>query len=252
VTVTPVTEFKAKGRRDPLKKIEAKKRRRLISRKELLERVPLSYPRVWQLIREKKFPVFNAEVFSDVKDTDRLLTDVYYAHADGLCYRPGGVVGVINVKSRALLNTWRKSDIAPAEDYKPGDEKPFTDFLEHLIPEEYDRREMLRWGTTLVVSPSTRMHYSVLMISEDQGVGKTTLAVILAKLVGMHNTSFPSESEITDSQSNDWIAHRVLAVISEIFSGDSKKAYNRNGGSKWNLEPNLALPQEAKRTFALI
>jgi prophage regulatory protein len=46
VAVT-VTEFKAKSRRD---------RRRLISRKEVLERVPLSYPRIWQLIREGKFP----------------------------------------------------------------------------------------------------------------------------------------------------------------------------------------------------
>jgi predicted DNA-binding transcriptional regulator AlpA len=56
VTVTPVTEFKAKSRRDLSKKKTEKKRRRLISRKELLERVPLSYPRIWQLIREKKFP----------------------------------------------------------------------------------------------------------------------------------------------------------------------------------------------------
>ena len=72
-----------------------------------------------------------------------------------------------------------------------------------------------------------RMFYGLLLISEKHGVGKSTLGLILAELVGRWNTSFPSEQDITDSQFNDWIPHKRLVVVAEIYAGKSWKAYNR-------------------------
>ena len=70
------------------------------------------------------------------------------------------------------------------------------------------------------------MSYGLLLISEKQGVGKTTLgAAILAPLVGIQNVSFPGENDIT-SAFNEWVAHKRLAIVNEIYSGSSWKAYH--------------------------
>jgi hypothetical protein len=71
------------------------------------------------------------------------------------------------------------------------------------------------------------MTYGVLLVSETQGVGKSTLGGILAALVGTHNTSFPDEKEITNSDFNSWLARKRLAVVNEIYAGHNHKAYDR-------------------------
>ena len=44
------------------------------------------------------------------------------------------------------------------------------------------------------------MSYGVLLVSETQGVGKSTLGeAILTPLVGEWNVSFPNEKQVTDS-----------------------------------------------------
>jgi hypothetical protein len=71
------------------------------------------------------------------------------------------------------------------------------------------------------------MHYALLLVSETQGVGKTTLAEkILAPLIGVHNVSFPNEKQVTDSKFTSWLVHKRLAVVNEIYAGEKRKAYD--------------------------
>jgi hypothetical protein len=44
--------------------------------------------------------------------------------------------------------------------------------------------------------------------------------------VGLHNVSFPTEKQVTDSVFNSWAVHKRLAVVNEIYVGHSKKAYD--------------------------
>jgi hypothetical protein len=70
------------------------------------------------------------------------------------------------------------------------------------------------------------MKYGLLLISEKQGIGKTTLgSSILGPLVGEQNVGYPAEKDIT-SDFNDWVAHKRLAIVNEIYSGASWKAYH--------------------------
>ena len=71
------------------------------------------------------------------------------------------------------------------------------------------------------------MLYGVLLISETQGVGKTTLGTILARLIGMWNVSHPNEAAVCNKQFNSWKAHKRLAIVNEIYSGHSRDAYDR-------------------------
>jgi hypothetical protein len=168
---------------------------------------------------------FNTTVrpFSDVEDTARLLIHHHSCHADGLEYLPGEPAGVVVVDKRRVMNTYRPGHIRE----KAGSIQPFNEYMIHLVPDEGDRHELSRWCATLIARPDIRMHYGVLLISETQGVGKSTLGeAILAPLIGLDNVSFPTEQAILKSDFNYWIAHKRLAIIQEIFSGQNKKVYD--------------------------
>jgi hypothetical protein len=169
-------------------------------------------------------PTFNSRVrsFSDVEDTARVF-DQYEAHkCDDLTYDPSTTVVVVNVGGKRLVNRYRPGNVRPIA----GDETPFIKFMEHLFPSESDRKVVLRWVTTLVACPWVKMFYSLLLISVCQGVGKNTLGEILARLIGLHNASFPNEEAILRSQFNDWIANKRLIVVSEIYAGRGRKMYD--------------------------
>jgi hypothetical protein len=84
-----------------------------------------------------------------------------------------------------------------------------------------------RWVATLIAKPDVKMNYGLLLVSETQGVGKTTLGEkILAPLLGINNVSFPGEKEVVGNQFNTWCSHKRLAVINEIYAGHSAAAYN--------------------------
>jgi hypothetical protein len=101
-------------------------------------------------------------------------------------------------------------------------------FLDYLFPDPGERHEVARWCATLIARPDIRMEYGLLLVSETQGVGKTTLAsAVLAPLVGYNNVSWPSEGDIVNSEFNDWVANKRLIIVNEIYSGHSWKAYNK-------------------------
>jgi len=92
---------------------------------------------------------------------------------------------------------------------------------------ESECHEVMRWCATLIAKPEIRMGYGMLLVSEKQGIGKTTLgAHILAPLVGDQNVGFPGETDIANSAFNDWMANKRLVVVGEIYSGHSWKAYH--------------------------
>lgn len=170
--------------------------------------------------------------FSSAKDTAALLSKHYSSSVESVDYLPGEKSGCVVVhEGKHVFNTYRGTDIEPLA----GDIEMFMKFMEKLIPDEKDRLGFLRWIATLVARPDIRMHYSVLLISETQGVGKTTLAEILAALVGIWNASFPSETMLVESQFNMWQAHKRLVIVNEIYAGHSTKAYNKLKGAITDL-----------------
>ncbi|MCA3609597.1 MAG: hypothetical protein IOC65_08635 [Methylobacterium sp.] len=72
------------------------------------------------------------------------------------------------------------------------------------------------------------MKWAILLASNQQGVGKSTLGMdVLGPLVGETNVSVPSEANVVDSSFNGWQANKRLAIVNEIYSGQSWKAYNK-------------------------
>ena len=69
------------------------------------------------------------------------------------------------------------------------------------------------------------MGYSLLMVSERQGVGKSLLGTILADCIGRSNASSPRVSDIL-SDFNGWAAHRRLVVVHEIYGAKPRAVYD--------------------------
>ena len=185
----------------------------------------------WYCDRHLSPEQFNALVrpFSDTHDTARLMTPIFSSQVDSLTYQPfkrqsgRHVAEVETIEGRRLVNTYRPPDVKPME----GDPGPWLEFMAHLIPDDRDRLETMRWCATLVAT-EIKMTYALLLISETQGVGKSTLGErILAPLVGMHNASFPSEQMMTENKFNEWRAHKRLIVVHEIYSGHSRVTYDK-------------------------
>jgi len=153
-----------------------------------------------------------------------LLRKSQRAQAAGLAYIPGETSGAIAISGRhgQYVNVFTPSEIVPAA----GDAGLWKDFLAHLIPNRRDRARTAKWCATLIARPDVRMTYSMLLISETQGVGKGTVGNILRALVGKHNCSTPSSDTIADKYTS-WVLFKRLAIIGELYSGHSSKVYNK-------------------------
>jgi phage/plasmid-associated DNA primase len=168
---------------------------------------------------------FNSRVapFSDTDDLARLVVKDDRGKVETLAYDPGKPSGVIVGPPRSF-NTHKAPKIAATK----GDVRPWLDYLTHLFPVESDRTEVMRWVATLIARAGVKMRYGLMLVSEVQGVGKSTLGErVLLPLIGKNNVSFPSEKDITESDFTEWKAHKRLAIINEIYLGDRSKPYNK-------------------------
>lgn len=160
--------------------------------------------------------------FSHTHDTARLIVKAYQGRSTRVCYRPDHDGLLVTFRGSSAINLHVPSSVRS----QSGDPKPWLDFLRYMFVNDSERKEAERWCATLIAKPEVRIAYGMLLISERQGVGKTTLgAHILAPLVGHQNVGFPGENDITASF-NDWVAHKRLAIVNEIYSGSSWKAYH--------------------------
>ena len=158
------------------------------------------------------------------KNISKLLLKSYTGRTVRLAYRPDTPERVIINFDVTSINVHQPSVIKP----QTGSEKPWLEFLAYLIPNERDRKFVERWCATLIARPEVRMGYAMLLMSEAQGVGKTTLAnAVLAPIVGLSNVDQTSERDIVESQFTDWIAEKRLVIVNEIYSGHSWKAYHK-------------------------
>lgn len=116
-------------------------------------------------------------------------------------------------------------------DYDMSDVNRFISFLEYLIPAEDEREYFLNWIAAKVQNMGFR-GAAILMVTPQQGTGRTTLADMLGTLLGQKNTENVSFETITGGASfNDWL-EKPLVITNETKdistgSGGYFKAYEK-------------------------
>jgi len=161
--------------------------------------------------------------FSHAAETCRLIVKSFKGRSTRICYRPDHDGLMVTFRGSSAINLHVPSSIKAEK----GDPQLWLDFLDYMFVNKEEREQVKRWCATLIARPEIRMGYGLLLVSEKQGIGKTTLgAHIIAPLVGLQNVGFPGENDIANSAFNDWVAHKRLVVVNEIYSGQSWKAYH--------------------------
>lgn len=163
--------------------------------------------------------------FSDVEATSSVVCSDQSMKAVKVDYIPYEPPGVFTRKRKGgrVINTYSPGEVEPVK----GDPGPWIEYLEMMLPIESDRIELMKWCATLITHPEIRMGYGLLLVSETQGIGKTTLGSdILSPIIGVRNTSTPDEKAIIDSQFNDWMIFKRLVLVQDIYAGHSSKAYD--------------------------
>jgi Family of unknown function (DUF5906) len=146
-------------------------------------------------------------------------------HAETINYVPGQKTGLHAVRqNKYYFNTHRSPLFLQFS--SPLDVSLWEEFLTRLFPIEQERSVAARWFATTVVHPGSKISFGLLLISETQGVGKTTFADVLGEIVGEWNVQRPGESDITNNNFTAW-REAELIIVEEIYAGRSTKAYNR-------------------------
>lgn len=183
--------------------------------------------------------------FSHVQETSRLIVKTYHGRSARICYRPDEKGLSVTFRGSSAINLHVPTTIRPEK----GDVKPFTEFMDYMFVNAEERHQVLRWCATLIARPDIRMGYGMLMVSEQQGIGKTTLgSLILAPLVGAGNVGYPTENDINGAF-NDWVANKRLVIINEIYSGSSWKAYHSL--QSIITDRDISVNQKYMRTFII-
>jgi hypothetical protein len=161
---------------------------------------------------------------SDVQDLGQKMGDLQ--KLDRLTYKPyrvGEDKRLIRIGAELCLNTYTPPAIKPVK----GNIAPFIEFINYLIPDPQEAHQALRWIATLAACPDVHMGWAMLLISEKQGTGKTTLGeLFLRPLVGAHNCSIVTSDLIRDGR-NAWAGNKRLGMVYELYTEYSQAAYNK-------------------------
>ncbi len=150
--------------------------------------------------------------------TDRDFTE----KAFDLRFDPMRPAGVYTHDGERWLNTY----VDPAIEPVSGDATPFTEFVEHLIPNPVEREHLLKMIAWTVRNPGKKLGHALLLRTERQGVGKSMLIAIWRELLGMKNTRLTTTEEITGNFQS-FIEGNLLVLVEELNVAFGMQGYNR-------------------------
>jgi len=173
-----------------------------------------------------KVPAFNNEFMSQRVEKGTmsgfLLGGDLMVKVHDLDYRPDTNERFVVRDGRTLYNSYKPSDVVPVE----GDATPFAEFLEYLVPDGDERAHLLNMMAFTVCNPGQKLRHALLLRSREQGIGKSMLATIWGRLVGLSNVRKTTTEEIA-SPYQGFIKEATLIVLEELNWGVGPQGYNR-------------------------
>ena len=129
------------------------------------------------------------------------------------------------------INMWRPTELNP----KAGDVSIWLDQIEHFYAKE-EVEHLLNWLAYSVQKPTVKPGHAVLMGSHHEGVGKDLWLLPIRSCFGKQNVSEIGADSLSSSF-NEWLAHKHLIIIQEIWTGARRELSNQ-------LKPLLSSPPD--------
>lgn len=172
-------------------------------------------------MKMSSFRAYHSGFCDSGADVARLLLSATHTPFDAIGFDPSKP---FSYKDGPLLvaNVCVQRKVKPVK----GDIEPWEKLLRHLFQDEKDRINVARWCATLIAKPETRLPFAMILSTEQQGTGKTSLGLVLTKMLGSWNVSTPGAAEI-ESVYNSWVVHKLLVIANEVYAGRSWKVANQ-------------------------
>ncbi len=184
----------------------------------------------WRTVLKEWIWVVEAKAFlrrADCQMWDRDQFESYYSHLikgklwqtiikqklgirrfERLTYQPGQP----ELPMDGRYNIWRPSAIEP----KAGEVEWFLQHMQYLIPDEKERQQVLDFLAYLVQHPGIKIHFA-LVIQGLPGTGKSFVGQLMEIIIGLLNTSRPSNEEL-HSQWTTWQRQAQLVIVEELMT----------------------------------
>lgn len=120
------------------------------------------------------------------------------------------------------INVWVPSDIDPEE----GDVSPWLDLVRDVFDNDPDAIDhVLSFIAYTVQFPGDRINHA-LVIQGDQGIGKDSIFLALAKVLGNHNVSQVTLQHV-ESSFNEWLFGKQFIIFQEMLAPGRRSIYNK-------------------------
>ena len=129
------------------------------------------------------------------------------------------------------INMWRPTELNP----KAGDVSVWLDHINEFYAKE-EVEHLLNWLAYTVQKPTVKPAHAVLMGSQYEGIGKDLWLLPIRACFGKQNVSEIGADSLSSSF-NEWLAHKHLIIIQEIWTGARRELSNQ-------LKPLLSSPPD--------
>ncbi|KAF0675905.1 primase-helicase family protein [Profundibacterium mesophilum] len=136
---------------------------------------------------------------------------------------PGAREEIVEQDGVNWLNTYSSSDVKPVK----GDAAWMLDHILYLCNgDKTIAGQLLDWMAFTAQNPGVKINYAPLLISPAQGVGKDTICIALARIIGYDNAYFLDDGAIADGRF-DFMKSTSLVVVPEIMCGERREVANK-------------------------
>ena len=137
----------------------------------------------------------------------------------GLEYIPGQQKFLLS-GTYPKLNRWDGFGAKPVE----GECKKIMEHIAYILPDDDARKYLLDCFASLLQNPDKKIR-SVFLITGGQGVGKSTIRVILEKMLGLANVGVINSGAWNETF-NAQMTNLHVAVVEELVTSDQMQSYN--------------------------
>ncbi|MCJ2139973.1 primase-helicase family protein [Methylobacterium sp. E-066] len=120
-----------------------------------------------------------------------------------------------------VANLWKKGGV----DSKQGDFEIISRYLQRFIPDNDSRLHIIQYIAHLLQFPATKITHGVI-ITGDQGTGKSSLYLIMEKLFGSENAR-KLEGEELGSKFNTRLVNTQILLVEEAQHGERLETYEK-------------------------
>lgn len=129
-------------------------------------------------------------------------------------------------------NLWTQPRLMPRPTNWQEGAKPFVDHVAYLVPVEAERVRFLQWLGHIIQKPGILPHTCYLMIATTKGIGRGTLASILARTLRGYVAANADVGMLLNKSFNGRLSKKLLATVDEIREGNGAQRYEQQENFK--------------------